>query len=1076
MSVDDRSIDPAALVDRGLGPGERAQAIAPRLIAVLEQPQSINPSDVSVCRELLNTVAGANEEYNTALGLLAAVIYWRPDLVGAEIVAGLEALFTCPRLPEATHRHAGDVLNFLLATPAAPRAFDLLLRILTQPGQSRALYDGLLDSLEFASSWAMRRLDLVPLVTLAEHDHLADHRERLLHVAIERAVFALPGSVTAELLERLVRLFAGHPSLKYLLYYVIGRADVSAAVRSTASAFITGQFPLHEVIRRELRGDAKRVLIVQNIADGQGDEIIRVVPLLESLLRFNPRLEVVLITKREYLYAHSRITPVSIDDRTMVRSILRQRFDAVIDFYEPKVPQVNHHRELAHEIKAHVRTHAPFLYITSLKGWNDFVYQRVDMGSRAYAEALALDRQRVDNIYETTFRLIAELGLPLRLGEDPPDMNSVLAGLPCPAADTAWSMLVAPNRGGRPVALLCPFGGIEPLKGYVERQINALVERARGLIGEGYYVVLLPNGMPWGSTRHACEVVGRLDPSEQEHVVVAPDPAEARGIVTYEHAGPHTVPGASYQMRLVTYFVRFADLVVTVEGWMVHAAYSLGKRYRVLMLPYSHPSRWHPYGRTLGQDVAELDSTLAPVPSSQEAHVPPLPEQPRKFVLLFLLGSLGRTGNVQAVPLLRWALQSEDRDVRLAATQSLARFSGPDIDAALGALLADPANRVRGVAAAALLERTAGTPSSLSGLRRENLLAHEAIGREARDWVSVLRLGTTARSAIETALNDGDPVVRREAVEIMHLLDRRAMRSTDQAGRSRSPHRLHAVDRGGSARMVALLRRLRRRPVPSDASAGERPTVLILTPVKDAADCLDGYAKGLHRLKYPHGLISIGFLESDSSDTTFADLQRRMSALGAEFRRARLWKKDFGYRIPLGVPRWDPTIQMERRAVLAKSRNHLLFHALDDEAWVLWLDVDVVAYPPDLIERLLATEKDVVQPHCVLEPGGRTFDLNGWRDQGRLHLHDLRGEGDLVELDAVGGTVLLVRADVHREGLVFPAFLYGAANPRVRTDHGDLLEGPLTGEIETEGLGVMAHDMGYRCWGMPHLEVIHRRK
>jgi glycosyltransferase involved in cell wall biosynthesis len=533
--------------------------------------------------------------------------------------------------------------------------------------------------------------------------------------------------------------------------------------------------------------------------------------------------------------------------------------------------------------------------------------------------------------------------------------------------------------------------------------------------------------------------------------VVALDPAEARGSVTYEHAGLHTVPGASYQMRFVTYFVRFADLVVTVEGWMVHAAYSLGKRYRVLMLPYSHPSRWHPYGRTLHQDVAELDSNLAPAPSSQEAGAPPLPEQPRKFVLLFLLGSLGRTGNVQAVPLLRWALQSEDRDVRLAATNSLATFSGPDIDAALGALLADPANRVRGVAAAALLERTAGTPSSLSGLRRENLLAHEAIGREARDWVSVLRLGTTARSAIETALNDDDPVVRREAAEIMHLLDRRAMRSTDQAGRSRSLHRLHAVGRGGSARMVALLRRLRRRPVPSDASAGERPTVLILTPVKDAADCLDGYAKSLHRLTYPHGLISIGFLESDSSDTTFADLQRRMSALGAEFRRARLWKKDFGYRIPPGVPRWEPTIQMERRTILAKSRNHLLFHALDDEAWVLWLDVDVVAYPPDLIERLLATEKDVVQPHCVLEPGGRTFDLNGWRDQGRLHLHDLRGEGDLVELDAVGGTVLLVRADVHREGLVFPAFLYGAANPRVRTDHGDLLEGPLTGKSRRKG-------------------------
>ena len=121
--------------------------------------------------------------------------------------------------------------------------------------------------------------------------------------------------------------------------------------------------------------------------------------------------------------------------------------------------------------------------------------------------------------------------------------------------------------------------------------------------------------------------------------------------------------------------------------------------------------------------------------------------------------------------------------------------------------------------------------------------------------------------------------------------------------------------------------------------------------------------------------------------------------------------------------------------MLAKSRNHLLFHALDDEDWVLWLDVDVIEYPPDLIERLLATGKEIVQPHCVLDYGGPTFDCNGWRDQGRLHLDDLRDEGELVELDAVGGTVLLVRADLHRDGLVFPPFLYGRRSlPRPARD------------------------------------------
>lgn len=279
-----------------------------------------------------------------------------------------------------------------------------------------------------------------------------------------------------------------------------------------------------------------------------------------------------------------------------------------------------------------------------------------------------------------------------------------------------------------------------------------------------------------------------------------------------------------------------------------------------------------------------------------------------------------------------------------------------------------------------------------------------------------------------------------------------------------------------SARGIRLLRGAGRRTHAMRPSADTRPSVLILTPVKDATDCLDSYVRGLRRLTYPRHLISVGLLESDSSDTTFRDLERHARALRREFRRVQLWKQDFGYRIPPGVPRWAPEIQVERRRVLAKSRNHLLFRALDDEAWVLWLDVDVVEYPPDLIERLLATGKDIVQPHCVLDHGGPSFDLNAWRDHGRLHLDDPRGEGDLVELDAVGGTVLLVKADLHREGLVFPAFLYGVPNPRVRTGRREYVAGEIAGEIETEGLGMMAHDMGYRCWGMPRFEVRHRRK
>jgi hypothetical protein len=247
-------------------------------------------------------------------------------------------------------------------------------------------------------------------------------------------------------------------------------------------------------------------------------------------------------------------------------------------------------------------------------------------------------------------------------------------------------------------------------------------------------------------------------------------------------------------------------------------------------------------------------------------------------------------------------------------------------------------------------------------------------------------------------------------------------------------------------------------------------TVLILTPVKDAALHLDTYFRLLSNLTYPRDLLSLGLLEGDSADGTFEELGRRIATIRPLLRAANLWKRDYGFRIPAGVPRYHPQIQLQRRGILARSRNQLLFRALDDEQWVLWLDVDVIEYPPDIIERLLAAGKEIVQPNCVYDYGGPSFDLNAWRDRGMRHLHDLRSEGELVRLDSVGGTMLLVRADVHRDGLIFPTFPYGKASPRIR------LNNYWVGEIETEGLGIMAADAGVQCWGMPHLEIRHHRE
>ncbi|MEA2781116.1 MAG: hypothetical protein QOK29_2660 [Rhodospirillaceae bacterium] len=257
--------------------------------------------------------------------------------------------------------------------------------------------------------------------------------------------------------------------------------------------------------------------------------------------------------------------------------------------------------------------------------------------------------------------------------------------------------------------------------------------------------------------------------------------------------------------------------------------------------------------------------------------------------------------------------------------------------------------------------------------------------------------------------------------------------------------------------------------------SGGPASLLILTPVKNAAGHLAAHLAGLEKLTYPAGMISLGFIESDSRDGTFETLQAMLPRLQARYASVGLWKRDFGFEIPDGVPRWLPGYQYPRRRVLAKARNHLLSRALGDEEWVLWLDVDVIEYPADIIEQLLATGRDIVQPHCVKAYGGETFDRNAWREGGRVHMDQLRSGPDLVRLDAVGGTMLLVKADLHRDGLVFPPFPFGQESPAIRNDVPWLPRGT-RGEIETEGLGIMALAMGLQCWGMPNLEILHKNE
>lgn len=270
-----------------------------------------------------------------------------------------------------------------------------------------------------------------------------------------------------------------------------------------------------------------------------------------------------------------------------------------------------------------------------------------------------------------------------------------------------------------------------------------------------------------------------------------------------------------------------------------------------------------------------------------------------------------------------------------------------------------------------------------------------------------------------------------------------------------------AADRAGPAASGRHTRRQR------TCEAGR---VVVLTPVKNAARHAAGFVDRVLSLDHPRALLRVAVLVSDSDDGTADAFRSEFARLAEAGVDGDVYEHDFGYRIPAGVLRHAPEIQLQRRLVLAKSRNHLLSRGLGDADWALWIDVDVVEFPSDIIERLWLVDADIVHPHC-LHPNGVTFDLNAWTDRGRFHLDNYRGHG-LVELHAVGGTMLLVRADRHRDGLTWPAYLHGVANQRIRTDL-TLLGRTEIGEVETEGLGILADDMGIACVGLPDLHIRH---
>lgn len=278
-------------------------------------------------------------------------------------------------------------------------------------------------------------------------------------------------------------------------------------------------------------------------------------------------------------------------------------------------------------------------------------------------------------------------------------------------------------------------------------------------------------------------------------------------------------------------------------------------------------------------------------------------------------------------------------------------------------------------------------------------------------------------------------------------------------------------------------------------SVDKREKVLILTPL---ARFYDDYWANLVALSYPHDLVELGFIVPRSKEG-----QHALEKLDRAVAKTQKSKDKFAKVTILRQEAEDSlashsekdrhamNVQKARRSAMSLARNSLMLSTIGpDTAWVLWLDSDVVETPATLLQDMTKHDKDVLVANCFQrftndngKPDIRPYDYNSWvESQQGIKLAESMGADDIIlegyaematyrllmakiynpkadvheemALDGVGGTALLVKSEVHRDGAMFPPF-------------------PFYNLIETEGFAKMAKRLGYKPFGLPNYLVYH---
>lgn len=223
--------------------------------------------------------------------------------------------------------------------------------------------------------------------------------------------------------------------------------------------------------------------------------------------------------------------------------------------------------------------------------------------------------------------------------------------------------------------------------------------------------------------------------------------------------------------------------------------------------------------------------------------------------------------------------------------------------------------------------------------------------------------------------------------------------------------------------------------------------------------------------------LSLGLLTASHDEY---ELYKNVTASLPFARTSIILHSGYDASVPDRNGRHDESLQVVRRREIARVRNYLMSTTLAWETHILWLDSDVYELSPNIVQTMIqySTTNDTVgllTARCERD-WSPDYDLNSYaiipgavpqreskhfpspyeRPPSRTagDLVDGTTDDDLIRLDAIGGTILYIRADVVRQGLMF------ASNPVI----GISWDEDGYDAHETEGLCVNARPMGQECF------------